>query len=248
MVRYSFNVQLLHLQPPADFERRPIKHVLIRNLWRVTTPHLLQGAYKGRFYMSTAELVNHSDGKAIAGTHAEIGPGPGWSPLDLLKAGAQGSEQKGKELLGAGLMYLMSCELTLVKADTPQIPKEAQDLLDKMGYKDLSVKGDKVTLSLKSETYQNFPGAPQLWFDKEVTANIKTSQDKIEITNINGMMVNPGDYIPWANVQSASFEKKDGKCFATVTGGRFGVDRTQKIELPQEVFDQIQKIAKANGL
>jgi len=195
--------------------------------------------------MSTAELVHNRDVKAISGTHAESSPS--FSPLDLLKAGAQSAEHKGKELIGAGLMYLMACELTLVK-DTPKIPKEAQDILDKMGAKGISVDGDKVKLSLKDSTYQNFPGAPPLWFDKEVTANVKSGKDKIEITNINGMMVDPGTGLPWANVTSATFEKKDGKCVATVTGGRFGIERTQTIELPQEVFDQIQKVVKANGL
>ena len=196
--------------------------------------------------MSTAELVNSSDVKAISGTHAENTPS--WSALDLFKAGAQSAEQKGKELVGAGLTYLMACELMLVKADTPQLPKEAQDILDKMGSKGISVDGDKVKLSLKDSTYQNFPGAPPLWFDKEVTAKVKSGKDKIEITDIDGMMVDPGGRLPWANVTSATFEKRDGKCIATVTGGRFGVERTQKIELPQEVFDQIQKVVKANGL
>lgn len=196
--------------------------------------------------MTTTESVNHSDGKAISGTHAENGAN--FSPLDLLKAGVLGVEQKGKELVGAGLMYLMACDLTLVKADAPQIPKEAQDILDKIGVKDISVKGDKVTISLKGATEQTFPGAPKLWFDKEVTANVKTSKDKIEITNIDGMMVDPGGHYPWANVNSATFEKKDGKCVARVTGGRFGYEQTQTIEIPQEVFDQIQKVLKAKGL
>lgn len=173
--------------------------------------------------------------------------------IDLMKQG-QGYLKDTTGGPGVADVMKLFAQSDLVFCSMPQGAKEIKVdeqvdkfLKDELGVKDKYMQGSKVTIELEKAKYKDFPGAPQLWFDKKVSFDIKKDGDKIELNDIDGLMVNPGDYIPWANVTNATFERsKEGKCTAKVTGGRLGVSVTREIEIPAEVYKMIEKTADDN--
>jgi len=103
-------------------------------------------------------------------------------------------------------------------------------------------------LRLKEAVTKTFEGAPEISFEKTVSAKVNREANKIELKDISGLMVNPGKNLPWAHIKDATFEKRDGKCYASVRGGRLGINRTQTMELPLEMFDMLENTLKKNGL
>lgn len=196
--------------------------------------------------MSIHELRGSAEQHALSCTETSASGLSGYA-LDLLKDAGHVLGDKAKEAVGGALLYLMASELTLVQRGAT-LPKEAQALLDGIGCTGISIDGNKVTMSLKDKMYKTFDGCPQMWFDRKVTADVSSNDNRIELKNISGLMVKPGDYVPWAYVKSATLEKRDGSCIAKVTGGRLGVNHTETITLPAETFDQLKATLKANGL
>lgn len=161
--------------------------------------------------------------------------------LDLLGCAGAAIEKIPSNLFVAGLIG----ELMLVHG--PTIPPEAQKILDHLGVTNVSIEGNKLTLSLRDSVEYASKGLPKLWLDKKVSAEIERTENRIEIKKIEGLMVDSGAYNPWAYVQSAVFEKRNGKCSAKVTAGRFGFSETRDIELPLEVFEKLTKVLKDYG-
>jgi hypothetical protein len=173
------------------------------------------------------------------------GSGISLSATDLLRDFSTNVETKTRELAGAGLAYLLACNLTLVH--DVNLPPEANEVLRDLGTVNVNKDGNMIRMALRAAKYHTFEGCPPMWFDKNVSARIQRSENRISISDIKGVMVDPGHSLPWAGIKNAVLEKRDGKCIASVTGGRMGVSRTQRIEMPVEVFDQLDQTLKSNG-
>jgi hypothetical protein len=187
----------------------------------------------------TSELTAPMAGRIESGLEA--------AGAALLNGFSSAIESKAKELVGSGLEYLLACNLMLI-ADVKNLPPEVNDILNDLGCTNLAADGNTLRMNLRAAKNKTFDGCPPMWFDKNVSADIRRTENRIELNNIKGIMVDPGSRLPWANIKSAVIEKDGTRCIATVRAGRFGVNHTEKIELPVELYHQIEGTLKANGL
>lgn len=119
-------------------------------------------------------------------------------------------------------------------------------LKEELGVKEKYIQGSRVHFELDKEKTKDFPGAPQLWFDKAVSFDIKAKPNRIEITNMKGVMVDP-DWSPWVNVNSAIFVRHaDGSCTASINAGRFGLSKTKTINISRSVYSKLEQTVKEN--
>lgn len=129
----------------------------------------------------------------------------------------------------------------------------AKFLKEELGVTEQYIDGDTVHFKLEKPIQKQFPGAPPIWFDKEVNFKIKANGDKIELTTVNGIMARP-DYSPWIYIAAAKFERHTDEvgnetgCTADIRGGRLKVYLDKSIPIPSSVFKHVQQAVEDNPL
>jgi hypothetical protein len=130
--------------------------------------------------------------------------------------------------------------------------RTAKFLKDELGVTDQYIDGNTVHFKLDKPIRKEFPGAPPVWLDKDVSFKIKANGDKIEITDINGIMAKP-DYSPWVYITKATFQRNvdpesgmESGYTATVHGGRARVYLDISVPVVKSVYTKLEQIVKDN--
>jgi hypothetical protein len=131
--------------------------------------------------------------------------------------------------------------------------RTAKFLKDELGVTEQYIEGNTVHLKLDKPIRKEFPGAPPLWFDKDINFKIKAKGDRIDITDINGIMAKP-DYSPWVYITKASFQRhvdpetaEEAGFTATVHGGRLKVYLDISVPVAKSVYTKVEQTVKDNA-
>ncbi|HEY9717480.1 MAG TPA: hypothetical protein V6C69_08425 [Trichormus sp.] len=132
--------------------------------------------------------------------------------------------------------------------------RTAKFLKDELGVTEQYIEGNTVHFKLDKPIRKEFPGAPPVWLDKDVNFKIKPNGDKIEITDINGIMAKP-DYSPWVYITRASLQRhvdpesgEESDFTATVHGGRIKVYVDISVPVAKSVYTKLEQIVRDNGI
>ena len=199
-----------------------------------------------------ADVGGSADGAASRGSRAEHGLSSSF--VELMSNGRV--QDRPVDVAVAGMMRrfgLSGLEISpgLLKPEDEMKPIKVSDdvakfLKDELGVKEKYLATNTVHFELEKARRKTFPGAPTLWFEEKVSFDIKAKKNRIDITNMDGVMVRP-DYSPWVYINRATFQRlADGTCTAAINAGRIGLSKTKTIKISKSVYDKLERTVNEN--